>query len=74
MSITRPINSRSGDWFVVVRGDDFHWDKQIENLEAAKEWAIKKALVEAHGSKYEELYPLEIALSEPWDEIELKDE
>ena len=57
-----------GGWLAVVIVDDMRWEEQIKPnapVETAKEWAIKKALIDAHSSKYEEIYPLEAALSEP---------
>ena len=49
-----------GGWLaiVILVGEDMRWDKQTAPNappDDAKEWAIKKALIEAHGSKYEEV-------------------
>ena len=66
-----------GGWLAIVIVDDLRWEHQIEagaSIEAAKEWAIKKALIDAHSSKYEEVYPLDVALAEPWTEIDLPGE
>jgi hypothetical protein len=71
------VRPHLGGWLAVVIVDDMRWEHQTEPnapLEIAKEWAIKKALIDAHSSKYEEVYPLQAALSEPWTEIDLTGE
>ena len=72
------VQPHLGGWLVnvIVVGEDTRWPEQIDNatVETAKEWAIKKALIEAFGPKYEEVYPLAAALSESWTDINLPSE
>jgi len=71
------VRPHLGGWLAVVIVDDLRWEEQTEPnapVETAKEWAIKKALIDAHSSRYEAVYPLEVALIEPWTEIDLTDE
>jgi hypothetical protein len=71
------VRPHLGGWLAIVIVDDMRWEQQTEAnapVETAKEWAIKKALIDAHGSQYEQVYPLEAALSGPWTEIDLTGE
>jgi hypothetical protein len=71
------VRPHLGGWLAIVIVDDLRWEHQTKAgvpVEEAKEWAIKKALIEAHSSKYEDVYPLDVALAEPWTEIDLPGE
>jgi hypothetical protein len=45
------VRPHLGGWLAIVIVDDMRWEQQTEAnapVETAKEWAIKKALIDAH--------------------------
>ena len=75
------VHARGDHWRAIVVDEALtestfttdHLAKDL-SLEGAKQWAIKKALVDAHGHDFQQLQPIESELEEPWKECDQLEE